>query len=62
MSNADAARAETARSAARARWVERQGNPVLSRAVATVVERHADLDDSQRAMLGAAIEEAGGDD
>ncbi len=56
MSTADAARAEQASHAARARW-EREGNPVLTRSVQVVVTRADELTDSQRAELGAAITE-----
>jgi hypothetical protein len=49
MANADAS--EAARELARARW----GDAVLRRAVAVVVERSADLDDTQRAELEAAV-------
>jgi hypothetical protein len=56
MSTADAgeaARSENARAAARARW----GSQVVSRAAGIVVERAAELDEAQRAAIGAAITE-----
>jgi hypothetical protein len=54
MSSADAARSEQMRERARERW-RQQGDPVLSRAVATVAERPEDLTPAQRAELEAAI-------
>jgi len=62
MSNADAARAEVARHAARTRWVERQGNPVLRRAVGVVVERQAELAPDLLAELRAVTSDQDGDD
>jgi hypothetical protein len=51
MADTQAAASEAGRGLARARW----GTTVLSQAVRTVVERSADLDDSQRgALLEAA--------
>jgi hypothetical protein len=52
--DADAA-SEAARSLASARWTPEAR---LRAAVATVITRSADLDDSQRAAIEAAIEEA----
>lgn len=62
MSNADAPEPDRHRLAARARWWDREGDPVLSRAVTTVVERRANLDDSQRAAIEAAITGEAGDE
>jgi hypothetical protein len=61
MSNpdAEAARSEVARNAARERW-ERRGNPVVARSVQVVVTRADELTDSQRAAVEAAIT-GGGD-
>jgi len=56
MRNTDAS--EAARSLAARRW---DPETRLRAAVATVVERRADLDDSQRAALGAAITTGGED-
>lgn len=51
MADTQAAASEAGRALARARW----GTTVLAQAVQTVVERRADLDDSQRgALLEAA--------
>jgi uncharacterized alpha-E superfamily protein len=56
MADTQNAASEAGRALARARW----GTTVLSQAVQTVIERHADLDDSQRgALLEAA--RAGGE-
>jgi len=54
MSNpdAEAARSEAARTAARARW---RPSPVVARAVQVITTRSGDLDDTQRAALEAAI-------
>jgi hypothetical protein len=48
----DAQASEAARSLARIRW----GATVLGKAVETVLQRAAQLDDTQRAALGAAID------
>jgi hypothetical protein len=53
MSTADAARAEVARAAARARW-EREGNPVVARSVEVVASRADELTDDQWALIEAA--------
>jgi hypothetical protein len=50
MSNADAVRAEAARSAARARW----GDQVAVRAAQTVIERAAELPLTVRAQVHLA--------
>jgi hypothetical protein len=52
MSSADAA--ERAQHAARARWVEREGNPVVSRSVGTIVTRADELSDAQWSAIEAA--------
>jgi hypothetical protein len=53
MSSADAV--ERARNAARSRWVEQEGDPVLTRAVDTVASRRADLTSEQLAELAAVL-------
>ena len=50
---------EAARALAAVRWSPEMR---LRAAVATVAEHAADLDDSQRAALGAALEAEGGDE
>jgi hypothetical protein len=60
MTSTDAARSEQAQAAARVRW-RQQGDPVLSRSVQVVVERHADLNDAQRAAVEAAITDSPAD-
>jgi hypothetical protein len=54
---ADPDASEAARSLNRARW----GDTVLRRAVATVLERSDQLDESQRAALQQVTEEKGSD-
>lgn len=59
MSTADAeARSEAASHAARTRWVEREGNPVLTRSAQVVIERAAELPEQVRAQLHQVTGEA----
>jgi hypothetical protein len=52
-------RSSAARDLARVRW---SPSPVVARAVQTVITRAGELDDTQRAAIEAAIEEAPGHD
>lgn len=65
MSTADApeaARAAQASHAARTRWVEREGNPVLVRSAHVVIERAGELPAALREQLHQATGEADGDE
>ncbi len=59
IAGAEAARSEAASHAARARW-EREGNPVLTRSAQVVITRAAELDETTRAAIEAAITREGG--
>jgi len=61
IAGAEAARSEAASRAARARWVEREGNPVLTRSAQVVIARADELDEGTRAAIEAAITRDGDD-